>query len=330
MAEGISYTVYELYKDLTQTEVYGRTLVELAKEDERIVALTADLARSTKIGVFFDELPERAFNFGVAEQNMMAAAAGFAISGKLPYVSTFAVFASMRTAEFVRTDIAYPNLPVRIIATHAGVSFGQAGTTHHCTEDLGILRTMANMTVVVPADAIETAQFVKASVDWPGPLYCRIGRGLEPLAYLEEDYGFEIGKSVLMRDGKDLTVIACGVAVLPACEAADELAEEGISVRIINMHTIKPLDREAVVKAAEETGGIITAEEHNVIGGLGSAVAEVLAEEGLATKFKRLGIPDVYSVIGYPEELYHRYGIDYEGILKAVREMLGGKEKEGE
>jgi len=322
MPEGISYTVYELYKDLTQAEVYGQTLVDLARENKDIVALTADLARSTKIGVFFDAFPERAFNFGVAEQNMMAAAAGFAISGKIPYVSTFGVFASMRTAEFVRTDIAYPNLKVRIIATHSGVSFGQAGTTHHCTEDLGIIRTMANMTVVVPADSIETAKFVKASENFPGPLYCRIGRGLEPLAYMDDNYNFEIGKSVLMREGKDITIIACGVAVLPACEVSEELASAGISVRVVNMHTIKPIDREAVIAAAKETKGIITAEEHNIIGGLGSAVAEVLAEEGLATKFKRLGIPDVYSVIGYPEDLYNRYGIDYEGILKEVKNML--------
>lgn len=322
--EGISWDVYRLYKDLTQTEVYGQTLVKIAKENKNIVALTADMARSTKIGVFFDAYPERAFNFGVAEQNMIGAAAGLALCGKIPYVSTMSVFLSMRTAEFIRTDIAYTKLKVRIIATHSGVSFGQAGTTHHCTEDLAILRSMANMTVVAPADSIETAKFVTASVDYPGPLYCRIGRGLEPLAYPDDNYDFQIGKSVLMREGKDITVIACGVAVLSACEAADELKEEGISVRVINMHTIKPIDKEAILSAASETKAIICAEEHNIIGGLGGAVAEVLAEAGAGVKLKRLGIPDVFSVIGYPEDLYQRYEIDTDGIIKAVKEMLKG------
>ncbi|GFP42935.1 transketolase, partial [Candidatus Hakubella thermalkaliphila] len=226
------------------------------------------------------------------------------------------------TAEFIRTDIAYAKLNVRIIGTHAGVSFGQAGTTHHCTEDLAIIRSMANMSLVAPADSIETAKFIRASVDYPGPLYCRIGRGLEPLAYPDDKYDFQIGKSVLMREGKDITVIACGVCVLPACEAADELKEQGIRVRVINMHTIKPIDKEAILSAASETKAIITAEEHNILGGLGGAVAEVLSEAGAGVRLKRLGIPDVYSVIGYPEDLYAKYGIDIDGIIKAIKEML--------
>jgi transketolase len=324
MPEGLSWSVYDLSKELTQAEVYGKVLVELARENKNIVALTADLARSTKIGVFFDAYPERAFNFGVAEQNMMGAAAGFAISGKIPYVSTFGIFASTRAAEQVRTDIAYPKLKVRIIGTHAGVSFGQAGTTHHATEDIAIMRSMANMTVIVPADSVETANAVIESVDYPGPLYIRVGRGLEPLVYDREDYGFKIGKAVKMREGKDISVIACGVCVLPSVEASDELKEEGIKVKVINMHTIKPIDREAILEAAETSSKIIiTVEEHNIIGGLGGAVAEVLAEEGCPARLVRIGIPDIYSAIGYPHDLYMKYGFDIDGIKNKIKEVLG-------
>lgn len=319
---GFAYNIDNL-QDITQAEAYGKVLVDLGKENKNIVALTADLAKSTKIGLFFKAYPERSFNFGIAESNMMGAAAGFAISGKIPYVSTFAIFASMRAAEQVRTDIAYPKLKVRIIATHSGVSFGQAGTTHHCTEDLAIMRSLANMTVIVPADSVETAKVVAASLDYPGPIYVRIGRGyFEPVAYEDEGYEYKIGQAVTLREGKDITVIACGIPVAGAVEAADELKEEGVSLRVINMHTIKPIDQEAILTALTETTGIITAEEHNIIGGLGGAVAEVIAESQKGTKFKRLGLPDIYSDIGYPEELYHRYRLDKEGIIGAVKEML--------
>ncbi|MEW6203456.1 MAG: transketolase family protein [bacterium] len=323
MTSGFSYTVYDV-SELTQAEVYGHVLVELGYEHPEIVLLTADLAKSTKTSVFFKEFPERSFNFGIAEQNMMSAAAGFAITGKLPFVSTMAVFATMRACEQLRTDIAYPNLNVKIVATHAGLSMGVGGTTHHCTEDIAITRSMANMTVVVPADSIETGKVVRAAIKHKGPLYVRVGRGFEPMAYESDEYEYEIGKSVLMRDGKDVTVIACGVCVLAGVEAAYELKDnDGVDLRVINMHTIKPIDREAIIKAARETGCIVTAEEHNILGGLGSAVAEVLAEEGIAIKFKRLGLPDVYSVIGYPEDLYARYEIDTAGIYKGIREVLG-------
>lgn len=321
---GFSYTVYDV-SDMSQAEAYGKVLVDAGRAHPEIVLLTADLAKSTKTGDFFKAFPERSFNFGIAEQNMMSAAAGFAIAGKLPFVSTFAVFASQRACEQVRTDIAYPNLNVKIVATHAGLSMGSGGTTHHCTEDVGIMRTFANMTVVVPADAIETCKLVQTAIEeHKGPLYARVGRGFEPAAYKDGDYDFKIGKAVTMREGKDATVICCGVCVYQALEAAAELAEnDGIDLNVVNMHTIKPIDREAVIKAAGDTGVIITAEEHNIIGGLGSAVAEVLAEEGIGVKFRRLGIPDVFSVIGYPEDLYARYGIDYEGICNGVKEALG-------
>jgi len=320
---GISYTIDDL-NSLTQGQVFGQTIVDLGKKDPDIVCLTADLAKSTKIGTFFNEFPERSFNFGIAEQNMVSAAAGMALAGKKPYLATFACFASMRAAEQVRTDVCYPNLPVKIIGTHSGLSMGNGGTTHHATEDLAIMRSFANMTVTVPADGIETAKIVEASLNHDGPLYMRIGRGFEPPAYDDINYELKLGKAITMREGKDATVIACGNCVLQAMEAGEEFAEEdGPDIRVINMHTIKPLDREAILQAAEETGVIITAEEHNILGGLGGAVAELLMEEGVQCKFKRVGIPDVFSVIGYPEDLYAHYKLDLAGIYDTVCEVMG-------
>ena len=323
MSGGMSYTIDDL-QDLTAAEAYGRVLTELGREHPEIVVLTADLAKSTKLGVFFNEFPERSFNFGIAEQNMMTAAAGLALGGKKPYLSTFACFASMRACEQVRTDICYPKLNVKIMGTHSGLSMGNGGTTHHSTEDLAIMRSFANMTVVVPADGIEAARLAEASYDFDGPLYFRVGRGFEPPAYQDENYDFEIGKAVTMNEGNDVTVIACGVCVLQAVEAAEELADENdLNVRVINMHTVKPIDRDAIIQAAEETGGIVTVEEHNVIGGMGSAVGEVLLDAGKTCKFSRLGIPDVFSVIGYPEDLYRHYGIEIDGIKNGVKKLMG-------
>ena len=322
MAGGMSYNIDDL-QDLTAAEAYGKVLVDLGKEYPEIVVLTADLAKSTKLGVFFNAYPERSFNMGIAEQNMVTTAAGLALAGKKPYLSTFACFASMRACEQVRTDICYPRLNVKIMGTHSGLSMGNGGTTHHATEDLAIMRSFANMTVVVPADGIEAAKLAQASVEHNGPLYFRVGRGFEPPVYDTMDYDFQIGKARTMAEGSDITVIACGVCVLQAVEAAEELADEnGVSVRVINMHTIKPLDTEAILQAAEETGKILTVEEHNIIGGLGGAVAETLAEAGVPCKLKRLGVPDVFSVIGYPEELHRYYGIEIDGIKKGVKQML--------
>jgi transketolase len=279
--------------------------------------------RSNKTGEFKKIFPERFFNFGIAENNMVAAAAGMAVSGKKPFLSTMAAFLSLRSAEAVRTDIAYPNLGVKMIATHSGLSMGNGGTTHHATEDIAILRSMANMTVVVPADALETGKVIEASLKMDTPLYIRIGRSLEPPAYEDDRFDFLFGKSVIMRNyGKDATVIACGVCVKPAMEAADELNAHGIRLTVINMHTIKPLDTDAVLSAARSSSVLLTAEEHSIIGGLGGAVSETLAEAGLGIKFKRLGVPDTYSVIGYPEDLYARYGIDKNGIKNSVIKML--------
>ena len=322
MAEGLSWTVYDA-DTLTQAEIYGQVLCDLGKMRPDIVGLSADLAKSTKIGKFQDHFPDRFFNVGIAEQNLFGVAAGLAKSGLLPFVSTMAAFTAMRAAEQVRTDICYQNLNVKIIATHGGASFGQAGTTHHCTEDIAIMRSFANMTVIVPADGIETANAVKQCVDWPGPVYIRIGRGFEPRYYDSEEYGFQIGKAVELASGTDITLICCGITVFHAMEAAKILKEDdGLSVRVLNMHTIKPLDTEAVLKAVTETRRVIVFEEHNLIGGLGSAVAEVIADNGKGCAFKRVGIPDCYCEVGYPEDLYTHYKLDADGILETVREVM--------
>jgi transketolase len=296
----------------------------MGKENPLIVGLTADLSNTTSIVHFANAFPERFFNVGIAEQNMMGVAAGLAKTGLIPFASTMAVFACLRAGEQVRTDIAYQNLPVKIIATHAGISFGHAGTTHHCTEDFAVMRSFANMTVICPADGIETSRAVRACVDIPGPVYIRIGRGFEPPCYENEEYQFEIGKAVRMQDGKDLTIICCGIAVLQSLQAAKTLAEQdGLSVRVLNMHTIKPIDREAVLAALNETRRILVVEEHNVQGGLGDAVGGIIAESGKGCVFKKHGIQDEFAVIGYAEDLYSHYGLDSNGIIDKVREMMG-------
>jgi transketolase len=315
--------VKEIYQWVTEAMVYGTVLTEMAAAGKDIVVLTADVSGSTGTKGFATAFPERFFNFGLAENNMFAAAAGLAICGKRPYVSTFAAFGSLRCAEMIRTDIAYPNLPVRIIMTHAGVSMGNGGTTHHATEDLAILRSMANMTVVVPADAIETRRALEAAESVKGPVSFRLGRGLDPMVYEVDDYDYQIGKGIVMRDwGNDAAVVACGICVSEAMGAADDLHNEGINIKVINMHTIKPLDTGCVIEAARATGAIVTAEEHTIIGGLGGAVAETLSDAGLGVKFKRLGLPDIYSAIGPPADLRKRYFIDRQGIKGKVKELV--------
>ncbi len=322
MAEGTTWNAYDASK-MAMNEIYGRVLAEMAKTNPKIVGLSADLSRSTNLCIFNDAHPDKFFNVGIAEQNLFGVAAGMAKTGLIPFASTFATFACMRAAEQIRTDICYQNLPVKIIATHGGLSFGPAGTTHHCTEDFAIMRSFANMTVVIPADGYETAKAIRASVDVEGPFYLRIGRGFEPPMHDSEDFEFVIGKAMQLHEGSDMTIIACGTPVLQAVEAAKELAREGITCRVLNMHTIKPIDREAVLKAVLDTRRILTVEEHNTIGGLGDAVAEVIASSGKGCAFHKLGIPDEYSVIGYPEDLYARYKIDATGIADTVKELLG-------
>ncbi len=326
---GMNYDVYSQIK-LQTAEIYGNTLCELAAEHPDIVGLSADLAKSTKIGLMQEKFPERFFNVGIAEQNMFGIAAGMAKAGLTPFVSTFAIFTSMRGLDQVHTDICYQNVNVKMMGTHAGLSFGAAGTTHHCTEDISIMRTMANCKVIVPADGFEAANAVRAAYDIPGPVYIRINRGFDRLVYENGDYGFEFGKAHTMTEGTDITIIACGACVYQAVEAAAVLKSDGIKARVINMHTIKPIDKEAILKAVEETRRIVTVEDHNVIGGLGSAVAEVVAESGKTCAFTRLGIPDCFSMIGLHEDIMAFYKIDTNGIVENVRALLNREIEEDE
>jgi transketolase len=318
---GLTWTIEDADR-MTQAEIYGEVLTKLGQSNPKIVALTTDLARSTKIGKFQEKIPGRFFNLGIAEANMMAIASGMADAGLIPVTSTFAVFASLRAAEFVRTDICYSKRNVKIIGTHSGTSFGQAGTTHHCTEDIAVMRTMPGMVVIAPADARETGKAVEAAIEWDGPVYIRIGRGFEPPLHKDMDFDFTIGKAIELRPGNDITVIACGVTVMHAVAAAEQAAAQGVSVRVLDMHTIKPLDEAAVMEAILDTRRIITVEDHSVIGGLGSAVAEVIAKSGKGCAFKRLGYQDEFSIVGYPEDLLHIYKLDGDGILEAISEVV--------
>jgi transketolase len=322
MAGGLVYTAVESTL-LATSEIFGKTLCELGDKNPKVVALTADLAGSTKIGEFKSKYPERFFNVGIAEQNLYGVAAGLAKGGYIPFASSFSVFASLRALDQVHTDICYQNVNVKIIGTHGGTSFGQAGSTHHAIEDFAVIRSLVNMTLICPADGIETAHAVRAAANTPGPFYIRINRGFDQTVYGKDDYGFEVGKSVLMHDGTDITIIACGSCVYQAIQAASILENDyKISARVLNMHTIKPIDREAIISAVKETRRIVTVEDHNVIGGLGSAVAEVVVESGKACAFRKLGLQDHFSAIGLHEDLMAMYEIDASGIVKNVLEVM--------
>lgn len=309
------------YFDQPSRVTYSMALLDLAENDERIVALSADLASSTKLTSFQKKYPERFFNVGVAEQNMLGIAAGLANSGKIPFASTFAVFASLRAAEQARTDIAYGNVPVRICGTHYGFGLAPAGPTHHALEDIAVYRSMANMTVVAPADGVQAAMATKSIAYHDSPVYMRLSRPTEPSVYQSEE-PFVIGKADLLRSGSDLTIIACGGCVGYSLKACGLLADEGIEASVLNMSTLKPLDKEAVLSAAARTRAILTVEEHNIFGGLGSAVAEVIAESGLGVRFKRWGIQDVYTKTGEYPELLATYELDAEGIAKQARQLV--------
>ncbi len=319
---GMNYTAVESTKMAT-AEIYGKTLVELGEKDPRVVALTADLAKSTKIGDFMNKFPERFFNVGIAEQNLFGVAAGMAKCGLVPFASTFSVFASLRATDQLHADICYQNVNVKIIGTHSGTSFGQAGSTHHAIEDLAVVRSLANMRVICPADGYETANAIRAAYEIDGPVYIRINRGFDQTVYTGEDYGFEFGKGVQMTDGDDLTIIATGSCVFQAIQAARILeGDYNINARVINIHTIKPIDKEIIEKAVFETRRIITVEDHTVIGGLGSAVSDVVVETGKACAFKKLGLNDRFSAIGFHEDLMSINGIDAESIAKEAVEMM--------
>lgn len=304
-------------------DVFGRALVSIGERVPEVVLLGADAIGSTRGALFAKQFPERTFNFGIAEQEMVAAAAGFATCGKIPIATAYAFLLSMRACEQVRTDICYPNLNVKLMATHAGISMATGGTTHHATEDLAIMRSFANLTIIVPADALETVKAVEVAVEHSGPVYLRMGRGEIPNVH-SRDYEFVIGRSICMRAGGDVSVIACGTMVAEAIAAADSLEKEGIDARVINMHTIKPLDEEAVIAAALETGAIVTAEEHNIVGGLGEAVAGVASEHAPAPVI-RVGVRDCYCGIGPEDGLRKKLGLTSESIVSAVKRAISLK-----
>lgn len=301
-------------------EAYGKALVKLGKINDDVVVLDADLSKSTKTNDFCKAYPNRFFNMGIAEQNLVGAACGFAAAGKIPFASTFAMFATGRAFEVIRNSACYPKLNVKICATHAGITVGEDGGSHQSVEDISLMRSIPNMTVVVPADGIEAEKMIFAAAEFNGPMYVRLGRSAVPTLF-GEDYNFEIGKGVVLREGTDATVIACGIMVNEAMIAADILKEENINVRVINMSTIKPIDTELIIKAAKETKAIVTAEEHSIIGGLGSAVSEVVSEN-CPTIVKKVGINDCFGESGTPAELLEKYGLTAKHIVQKVKEAL--------
>ena len=296
-------------------------LKELAEECKDLVVLDADLAAATKTGIFKKAYPERFFDCGIAEANMMGVAAGLATCGKIPFASTFAMFAAGRAYEIVRNSIGYPHLNVKIGATHAGISVGEDGATHQCNEDIALMRTIPGMTIINPCDDIEAKAAVRAAVNFNGPVYMRFGRLAVPVINNSENYKFEIGKGVVMKDGNDVTIVATGLMVNEALEAAKVLETEGISTRVVNIHTIKPLDKELICKCAKETGVIVTAEEHSVIGGLGSAVAEAVTE-CCPVPVVKVGVNDEYGYSGPAVELLKKFGLSAENIADKVREAV--------
>jgi transketolase len=307
-------------KKIATREAYGTTLKNLGATNKDIVVLDADLSKSTKTADFAKDFPERFFNMGIAEQNLMGTAAGFAATGKVPFASTFAVFATGRAFEQIRNSIAYPKLNVKIAATHAGITVGEDGGSHQSIEDIAIMRALPNMTVIVPADAKDTEGAVNAAAAYEGPVYLRLGR-LGVSSIMPEDYQFQIGKGYAFSEGKDATIIACGLMVEVALQAAEDLKNKGIEVGVINMATIKPIDKELILKAAKNSGLIITAEEHNIIGGLGGAVAEIVTEE-YPVPVIRVGIKDTFGESGVPADLVVKYGLTSEEIVKAVEKGL--------
>ena len=304
-------------------DAYGRALVKLGAENKDIVVLDADLAGSTRTKEFKKHYPERFFNMGIAEQNMMGTAAGLATAGKIVFASTFAIFATGRAFEQIRNSIAYAKLNVKIVASHAGLTVGEDGASHQAIVDISIMRSLPNMTVIVPADGVEAEKAVIAAAQYNGAVYIRMGRSAVPVIY-QQDYDFAIGKASVLKEGQDVSVLACGIMIAESLKAAEELAQEGISVKVINVATIKPIDKEAIVKAAQETGAIVTVEEHSIIGGLGSAVAEVLVENE-PVPMERVGVKDIFGESGKPQALLEKYGLTAKEVVSAVKKVLARK-----
>lgn len=308
-------------KKIATRESYGNALAECGADFPNLVVLDADLAGATKTGVFQKVFPDRHVDCGIAECNMTGIAAGLATCGKIPFISSFAMFAAGRNFEQVRNSIGYPHLNVKIGATHAGITVGEDGATHQCNEDVALMRTVPGMTVVVPSDDVEAKAAVRAAIEFEGPVYLRFGRAAVPVINDREDYKFELGKGVLLREGKDVTIIASGITVASALEAAQKLEADGISAEVINIHTIKPLDEELVVASAKKTGKVVTAEEHSVIGGLGSAVCDCLCEK-CPTPVLKIGMQDVFGESGPAGALVEKYGLDGKGIYEAVKKFV--------
>ena len=301
-------------------ESFGKALCELAKTHSDIVVLDADLSAATKTDIFAKEYPDKFIDCGIAECNMMGIAAGLSTTGIVPFASTFAMFAAGRAFEQVRNSIGYPHLNVKIGATHAGISVGEDGATHQCNEDIALMRTIPGMVILNPADDVEAKACVKAAYEYNGPVYLRFGRLAVPVINDRPDYKFELGKGVVLREGKDVTIVATGLCVSSALEAAEKLAADGIDAKIINIHTIKPLDEELIVAAAKETGKVVTVEEHSVIGGLGSAVCDALAEK-CPVPVKKIGVQDVFGESGPAVALLAKYKLDGEGVYEQVKEF---------
>ena len=308
-------------KKIATRESYGNALVELGKEHENVVVLDADLAGATKTGIFKKAFPDRFYDCGIAEANLMGVAAGLSTTGLVPFASTFAMFAAGRAYEQVRNSIGYPHLNVKIGATHAGISVGEDGATHQCNEDIALMRTIPGMTVICPADDVEAKAAVKAAYEMDGPVYLRFGRLAVPVINDRPDYNFEIGKGVVLRGGSDVAIIATGLCVNSALEAADLLAADGINAMVINIHTIKPIDKELIIAAAKKTGKVVTVEEHSVVGGLGGAVCEVLSENA-PVPVKRIGINDVFGESGPAVKLLEKYGLDGKGVYESVKAFV--------
>jgi transketolase len=305
-------------------DVYGDILVELGEKNKDIVVLDADLSASTRTCKFARAYPERFFNMGIAEQDMISTAAGLATCGKIPFVSTFAVFLTGRAWDQIRQSVCYSEQNVKLVSTHAGITVGEDSATHHANEDIALMRALPNMTIICPADGIETAQLIRVVAHHKGPVYVRLARCKFPVIY-DNNYHFQIGKSDMLRDGDQATIIAIGIMVSQALQAAEKLAEEGIAVRVLNMSTIKPIDKEAILEAACRTGAIVTSEEHSIIGGLGSAVAEVLVESNHPCPLKRIGTKDCFGVSGKPEELLEKFCLGVKDIIEATKEVIKRK-----
>lgn len=308
-------------KKIATRESYGNALKELAEEFPNLVVLDADLAAATKTGIFKKAYPDRHIDCGIAESNMMGVAAGLSLVGKIPFVSSFAMFAAGRAFEQVRNSIGYPHLNVKIGATHAGITVGEDGATHQCNEDIALMRTIPGMVVMCPADDVEAKAAVRAALEYDGPVYIRFGRAAVPVINDKPDYKFEIGKGTVVREGKDVTIVATGICVDSALGAAEKLAADGVDAEVISICTIKPIDEEIILNSAKKTGKVVTVEEHSVIGGLGSAVCDCLSEK-LPTPVKKIGMQDVFGESGSAAALVAKYGLDAEGVYKSVKAFL--------